>query len=332
PTFALRKPTSNHGTGSQISQVSPEDSWRLYEIPVSKQSSSPTLHRPLYCDLLRSKSNSLINNHAVASATELGHSGRVTGVDLSTDTTRGQHINTGFDDRTLPKADSKGDATSLLQEVISQITLLPVAFDRVPPQGFASSDKSHPEYSPEFYVAPLEFSMSQEHTKDAIGTESGKRNLSQKETTSNFGTGRSAIASHISETTRHSSSEVPTHDFPTLSQMLAETTISQSSSQTIGSTSATKTSNREWQDTARSGSNISVGLSKKGVALLLSIVLGGSLVLIGIFTIHRFILRRLHKHTGGSATVRSQPAVSFPDKKERILPRTAEFSHFSIDT
>ncbi|CAG7956397.1 unnamed protein product [Penicillium salamii] len=331
PTFASRKPTSNNDTGSQISQVLPEDSSRLYEIPVSKQSSSQTLHRPLYCDLLRSKPNSLVNNPAVASAIELDHSGRVTGIDLSTGTTRGQQINTGFDDRILPKADSKSDATSLLQEVVSKIALLPVDLDRVP-QGLTSSDKSHPEYSSESYVAPLDYPMSQEHTKDAMGTETGNGNLPQKEVKSNFGTGRAVIAGHISETTRHSSSEVTTYDFPTLSQTLAETTSSQSSSQMTGPISATKTSNREWQDTARSGSNISVGLSKKGVALLLSIVLGGSLVLIAIFTIHRFILRRLHKHTGGSATFRSQPAMSFPHKKERILPRTAEFSHFSIDT
>ncbi|CAG8002533.1 unnamed protein product [Penicillium salamii] len=332
PTFASRKPTSNHDTGSQISQVSPEDSSRLHKMPVSEQSSSPTLHRPLYCDHLRSKSNSPVNTPAVASATEVDHNGRVTGVDLSTGTTRGQHINTGFDDRILPKADSKSDATSLLQEVIRKIALLPVELDRVPPQGFASSDKSHPEYSSESNVAPLDFSMSQEHTKDAMGTETGKGNLSQKETTSNFGTGRSVIAGHISETTRHSSSEVTTHDFPTLSQTLAETTSSQSSSQTIGPISVTKTSNREWQDTAISGSNISVGFSKPVVALLLSIVLGGILVLIGVFTIHRLILRRLHKHAGGSVTVRSQPAVNLSDKKKRILPRTAEFSHFSIDT
>ncbi|CAG8067111.1 unnamed protein product [Penicillium salamii] len=332
PTFASRKPTSNHDTGSQISQLSPEDSSRLHKMPVSEQSSSPTLHRPLYCDHLRSKSNSPFNTPAIASATEVNHNGRVTGVDLSTGTTRGQHINTGFDDRILPKADSKSDATSLLQEIISKIALLPVELDRVPPQGFASSDKSHPEYSPESYVAPLEFSMSQEHTKDAMGTETGKGNLSQKETTSNFGTGRSVIAGHISETTRHSSSEVTTHDYPTLSQTLAETTSSQSSSQTIGPISVTKTSNREWQDTAISGSNISVGFSKPVVALLLSIVLGGILVLIGIFAIHGFILLRLHKQTGGSVTVRSHATVSFPDKKERILPRTAEFSHFSIDT
>ncbi|CRL30541.1 unnamed protein product [Penicillium camemberti] len=231
----------------------------------------------------------------------------VTGVDLSTGTTRGQHINTDFDDRILPKADSKGDATSLLQEVISRIALLPVELDRVP-QGFASSDTSHPEHSSESYVAPLDFSLSQEHTKDGMGTETGKGNLSQKEMTSNFGTGRSVIAGHISETTRHSSSEVTTHDFPTLSQTLAETTSSQSSSQTIGPISVTKTSYREWQDTAISGSNISVGFSKQGVALLLSIVLGGILVLIGIFAIHGFILLRLHKQTGGSVAVRPHAA------------------------
>ena len=326
PTLASQKATFNQDTDSRISQVPPENSSRLHETPVSKQIPSPNLHRPLYCGHLRSNSSSPVNTPAVVSATEVDHNGRVTEVDLSTGTTRGKHINTGFDDQSiLPKADSKSDATTLLQEVISKITLLPVAFNRVPQQGFASSDKLQPEYSSESYVAPLNSSMSQEHTKDAMGTETGKENFSQKETTSHFGTERSVVAGRISETTRHSLPEAPTHDFQTLSRTLAEMTSSQT-------TSATKTSNREWQDTAISGSNISVGLSKQGVVLVLSSVLGGIIALIGILSIHRIILRHFHRHAGGSVIVRSQPAADFPDKKERTLPRTAEFSHFSIDT
>jgi len=333
PTLASQKATFNQDTDSRISQVPPENSSRLHETPVSKQIPSPNLHRPLYCGHLRSNSSSPVNTPAVVSATEVDHNGRVTEVDLSTGTTRGQHINTGFDDQSiLPKADSKSDATTLLQEVISKITLLPVAFNRVPQQGFASSDKLQPEYSSESYVAPLNSSMSQEHTKDAMGTESGKGNFSQKETTSHFGTERSVVAGRISGKTGHSSSEVPTHDFQTLSRTLAETAGCQTSSQRIGPTSAIQTSNHEWQDTAISGSNISVGLSKQGVVLVLSSVLGGILVLIGILTIHRFILLYFHRHAEGSVIVRSQPAADFPDKKETILPRTAEFSHFSIDT
>lgn len=336
PTLASQKPTFNQGTDSWISQVPPEDSSRLHKTPVSKQFPSPNLLRPLYCGHLRSNSSSPVNTAAVVSATEVDHNGRATEVDISTGTTRGQHINTGFDDQSiLPKADSKSDATTLLQEVISKITLMPVAFDRILQQSFASSDKLHLDYSSESYVAPLDPSTSQEHTKDVMGMETGKGNFSQKETTSyrHSGTERSVVAGRINETTRHSLPEVPTHDFQTLSRMLAETTSSHTSSQMIGPTSATKTSNPEWQDTAISGSNISVELSKQGVVLVLSSVLGGILALIGILSIHRIILRHFHRHAGGgSVIVRSQPAADFPDKKERTLPRTAEFSHFSIDT
>ncbi|KAI3092531.1 hypothetical protein CBS147333_10233 [Penicillium roqueforti] len=177
-------------------------------ISVRTRFSSPNLLRPLYCGHLRSNSSSPVNTAAVVSATEVDHNGRATEVDLSTGTTRGQHINTGFDDQSiLPKADSKSDATTLLQEVISKITLMPVAFDRILQQSFASSDKLHPEFSSESHVAPLDSSMSQEHTKDAMGTETGKGNFSQKETTSHSGTERSVVAGRISGTTRHSSSE-----------------------------------------------------------------------------------------------------------------------------
>jgi hypothetical protein len=232
----------------------------------------------------------------------------------------------------LSKADSKSDATTLFQEVSSKITFMPVAFDRIPQHGFASPDKSHLDYSSESYVAPLYSSTSQEYNKDVAGIETGKGKFSQKGTTSHFGTERSVVPGRTSGTTRKSSSEVTTHDFQTLSKTLAETTSSQTSSQMVGSTSATKTSNREWQDMAISGSNISVGLSRQGVVLVISSVLGGIFALIGIISIHRVILRHLHGHAGGSVIVRSQPAADLSDKNERTLPRTAEFSHFSIDT
>jgi hypothetical protein len=163
-------------------------------------------------------------------------------------------------------------------------------------------------------------------------TETGNGKFSQKGTTSHFGTERSVVAGRISGTTRHSSSEDPTHDLQTFSKPLGETTSSQTGAQILGPTSAAKTSNGEWQDTAISGSNISVGLSKQGVVLLLSSVLGGILALIGILMIHRFVLYHFNRHARGSVIVRSQPAADFPEKKERILPRTAEFSHFSVDT
>lgn len=335
PTLASQNPVFSQDTDSWISQIPPEDSSRLHETPVSNHFPSLNWLRPLYCGHLRSNSSSPVNTTAILSATEVDHNGRATEVDLSTGTTRGQHINTGFVDQSiLPKADSKSDATALLQEVMSKITLLPVAFDRVPQQNFASSDSLHPDYSSETYVAPLDPSTSQEHTKDVIGTETGKGNFSQKGTTSDrhSGTEPSVVTGGIIRTTRHSSSEVPTHDTKALSRTLAETASSQTSSQMIGPTPATTTSTREWHDPAISGSNLSVGLSKQGVVLVLSSVLGGILALIGILVIHRFILLHFNRHAVGSVIVHSQPAADFPEKEERALPRTAEFSHFSIDT
>jgi hypothetical protein len=293
------------------------------------------LDRPSYYDNLRLYSSFPVNNPAPVSAIEADHNGRATEVDLSTGTTGEHHINTGFDDQSLlQKADSKSDAITLLQDVISKITLMPDAFDRITQQGFASSDKLDPDYSSESYVMTLDPSTSLEHTKEVMGAENGKGNLSQKETTSNrySGTERSVVAGRFSETTRHSSSEVNTHNFQTFSRTLTETTSSQTSSQTIGPPSATKTSNHKWQDTAISGSDISVGLSQKGVVLILITVLGGILALIVVLIIHRFILLHFRRHAGGPAIVRSQPAADILDKKERTLPRTAEFSHFSIDT
>lgn len=111
PTLASQKPAFNQGTDSWISQVPPEDSSSLHKTPVSKQFPSPNLLRPLYCGHLRSNSSSPVNTAAVVSATEVDHNGRSIEVDLSTGITRGQHINTGFDDQSiLPKADSKSDA------------------------------------------------------------------------------------------------------------------------------------------------------------------------------------------------------------------------------
>jgi hypothetical protein len=237
PTLASQKPTFNHGIDSRISQIPPEDRSRLHETPVSEQCPSPSLRRPFYCGHLRSNSSSPVNTTPIVSATEVDHNGRATEVDLATGTTRGQQIGTGFVDQgILPKADSKSDATSLLPEVISKITLMPVAFDRIPQQGFTSSDKLHPDYSSESYVASLDSSISQEHTKDAMRTGTGNGKFSQKGRTSHFGTERSVVAGRFSVTTRHSSSKVPTHDLQTFSKPLGETTSSQTSSQILGPT------------------------------------------------------------------------------------------------
>jgi hypothetical protein len=55
--------------------------------------------------------------------------------------------------------------------------------------------------------------------------------------------------------------------------------------------------------------------------------------LIGVFIIHCFILRYLHRHAVGSTSLLpSQPMVDSPEKRAKVITRTAEFSHFSNDT
>ncbi|CRL27373.1 unnamed protein product [Penicillium camemberti] len=96
---------------------------------------------------------------------------------------------------------------------------------------------------------------------------------------------------------------------------------------------ATKTSDHEWHDTAIYGSNLSARLSKQGAVLILSSVFRGSVALIGVFIIHCFILRYLHGHAMGSTSlVPSQRVVDSSEKRANVIPRTAEFSHFSNDT
>ncbi|KAJ5481502.1 hypothetical protein N7475_000314 [Penicillium sp. IBT 31633x] len=332
PKLPSRKSTFNQDDNSWTSQILLENSSRVHARPVLAQFCSTNVQRLLRCGHLKSTYSSPVDTTAIVSATEVDHNERATEADLSTGNVTIQRINTGSGDQSmLPNTDSNSDATTSLQEVISKITLLPVAFDRVPSLTLASSDKSHLGYSSESYAAPLDLSTSQDHPKGATRTETGNGKLQQKGTTNHFGTERSAVAGGITDITRHSSSEVPTHGIETLSRALTEMTSSQTRSQIIRPTSATKVSTHEWQDTAISGSNISAELSKQGVLLVLSTVLGGVLALVGILNTS-LILLHFNRHARGSVTVRSQPGANFSGKEERKLSRTVEFSHFSIDT
>lgn len=75
----------------------------------------------------------------------------------------------------------------------------------------------YPEYLLKSYIISLDFPINQEYTKDVINIEINKKNLLQKETINNFGTGRLAIVSHINKTIKHFLSKVPIYDFLTLS-------------------------------------------------------------------------------------------------------------------
>ena len=266
---------------------------------------------------------------------ELEHAEGATAVGLSNSATSKQYIDTGFSSESLsPKGDLKSDATPLLQDVISKITLSPLSFDRTHQQILESSDALHADYSSESYSAPTDHSTSLEYAENGTSGETGKRKVSQKETTSDrlSGTEQSDTAGRTSGTKGHSIYEVPTHKSQTMPRTLAETATPQNSPPMTRPTSATKPSKHEWQDTAIYGSNISAWLSKQGMVLILSSALGGSIALIGIFVLHYLIIRHLCKRAWRSTSVFQPEAEDSPLKSDKRLAQRAEISHFSMDT
>ncbi|CAG8086335.1 unnamed protein product [Penicillium nalgiovense] len=188
----------------------------------------------------------------------------------------------------------ESDVPGFLQNVTSKTTLSPATFDGSFQRVSDSADILHSDSSSGPFVGSTH-SMSQQLTEDSEAGETGQSRFLKTDRLS--GTEWSGAIDRITGTTGHH--------------------LSQASSD----------KNREWHDKAIYGSNLSARLSKQGAALILSSVLGGSLALIGVFIIHCFALRHFHRHA--AATGRS-PCP--PEKRARPLPRTAEFSHFSIDT
>ncbi|CAG7941521.1 unnamed protein product [Penicillium salamii] len=332
PMLVSRKPTFTQVTGSRTSQGLPEEKSRLHVTPVSKQFPLPALKRPLHCDDLLLYSSSPVSTPDVDPTMEHDHKGGATEVDTSTGAIRGQYTSTGFDDHSLlPNEDSMSDVTDLLQNVISKTTLLPTAFDRTFQQDLASLDTLHSDYSSKSYVVSLHHSTSQEHTQDSEAGGTGQSRFLQSDRLS--GTQWSGAADRITGTTGHHLSQATSDESQTLSRTLTGTAASSQTIYQTFPTSATKTSDREWHDTAVYGSNLSARVSKQGALLILCSVLGGCLALIGVFIIHCFILRHFHRHAGGSTPILpSQLVVDTPEKSAKILPRTAEVSHFSNNT
>ncbi|CAG8932476.1 unnamed protein product [Penicillium nalgiovense] len=332
PTLSSQKPTYTQAIGSQTSQALHEEGSRLYVTPVSRQFPLSALHRPSYCDLLL-YSSSPVSAPGDEPRTELKHNGATTEVDSITGAIRGSYTSTGFDNHShFPIGDSKNNITGLLQNVTTRVTSSPLAFDRTSQQVWASLATSHSEGSSGPFVESLYHSTSQIHTETSEIRETGQSRVFKSDGAS--GTEWSDAASRITGTTGHHLSLTPNDGSQTLSRTLTGTAAtSQTISRISGPTSATKTSDREWHDTAIYGSNLSARLSKQGTVLILSSVFGGSVALIGVFIIHCFILRYLHRHAVGSTSLLpSQRVVDSPEKRAKVIPRTAEFSHFSNDT
>ncbi|KAJ5473946.1 hypothetical protein N7475_003512 [Penicillium sp. IBT 31633x] len=280
PTLASQKPTYTQAIGSQTSQALHEEGSRLNVTPVSKQCPLSALHRPSYCDLPL-YSSSPVSNPGDEPRTELKHNGATTEIDSITGAIRGSYTSTGFDDHGLfPIGVSKHSITGLLQNVTTHVTSSPLAFDRTSQKVWASLATSHSEVSSGSFVESLYDSTSQIHTEASKIRETGQSRVFKSDGAS--GTELSGAAGRITGTTRHHLSLTPNGGSQTLSMTLTGTAAS---SQTISPisrpTSATKTSDREWHDTAMYGSNISARLPKQGTVLILSSVFGGSVALIG---------------------------------------------------
>ncbi|CAG8892850.1 unnamed protein product [Penicillium nalgiovense] len=323
-------PTYTQAIGSQTSQALNDEGSRLDVTPVSKQFPLSALNRPSYCDLLLHFS-SPVSAPGDEPTTEPKHNGAITEKDSITGAIRGSYTSTGSDDHGLfPIENSKNNTTDLLQNVTTGATFSPFAFNRTS-QVWASLETPHSEDSSGPFVESLYHSTSQIHTEASEIRETGQSRVFQSDGAS--GTEWSGTAGRITGTAGHHLSLAPSDKCQTLSRTLTGTVASsQTNSSISGPTSATKTSDHEWHDTAIYGSNLSARLSKQGTVLILSSVFGGSFALIGVFIIHCFILRYLHRHAVGSTTLPSQRVVDSPEKRAKIIPRTAEFSHFSNDT
>ncbi|CRL31476.1 unnamed protein product [Penicillium camemberti] len=330
PTLASLKPTYTQAIGFWTSQALHEEESRPYVTLVSKQFPLSALHRPLYCDLLL-HSSSPVSAPVDEPTTEPKHNGAITEKDSITGAIRGSYTSTGSDDHSLfPIENSKNNTTDLLQNVTTRATFLPFAFNRTS-QVWASLETPHSEDSSGPFVESLYHSTSQIHTEASEIRETGQSRVFQSDGAS--GTEWSGTTGRITGTAGHHLSLAHSDKSQTLSRTLTGTLASsQTNSSIYGPTSATKTSDHERHDTAIYGSNLSARLSKQGTLLILSSVFGGSVALIGVFIIHCFILRYLHRHAVGSTTLPSQRVVDSPEKRAKVVPRTAEFSHFSNDT
>lgn len=318
----------------RTSQFIPEINSRLHVTSVSKQFPALSLqHLPCSGDSL-SCSSTPPSVSAVDSALEIERTEGATAVYLSTSVTSRKYTDTGFGSEMSWKENTKTDAASLLQDVVSKITFSLVSFGRTPEQILANSDALHTGYVSESYPAPIDDSTSLEHVENVRSGDTGKGKISQKEATSDrlSGTERSDTAGCIDGTTGQSVYKVPTHESQATPTTLTDTSIPQYSSPTIGPTSATKPSIHEQQETAVYGSNLSAWISKQGMVTILSSVVGGSIAFIGIFVLHYLILRHLWKRAWRSTYIVRPEAEESPLKRDKRLAQRAEISHFSIDT
>ncbi|KAJ5471413.1 hypothetical protein N7530_008770 [Penicillium desertorum] len=232
PTLASLKPTYTQTIGFWTSQALHDEGSRLDVTPVSKQFPFSPVSAP-----------------SDEPTTEPKHNGAITEKDFITGAIRGSYTSTGSDDHSLfPIENSKNNTTDLLQNVTTRATFSPFAFNRTS-QVWASLETPHSEDSSGPFVESLYHSTSQIHTEASEIRGTGQSRVFQSDGAS--GTVWSGTAGRITGTTGHHLSLTPNDGSQTLSRTLTGTAAtSQTISRISGPTSATKTSDREWHDTA----------------------------------------------------------------------------------
>ena len=231
--------------------------------------------------------------------------------------------------RPVLDGDLNSDSVGSLFDVASKFILSPVMSDGTLQKEWEISDSSRSDYFSESYATLLGYSAPKAYAHNLEVDEAGETRYPNEDVTnkapSDTRLPHGAGGHEISLGTEHESQTVSSRP------LLDITTNPQSITQVMGSLFPTKTSSLQWHDTAIIDGSLSKRLSKQGVELILSSVLGGSLAFIGIVFLHRLCLRSLHKHNKRSKLDSRPLAVHDPLSKKPGLRLTgvAEVSHFS---
>jgi hypothetical protein len=224
--------------------------------------------------------------------------------------------------------DPKSDLAASLLDAASKVILLPAMSDGIFQKEWEISDSSRSDYFSEPYAALLGHSAPKAYAQNFEVDEARERRYPNED----------VIKNAPSDTRlpqgarRHEISLGTIHESQTFSSwtLVDITTNPQTITQAMSSLSPTKTSSQQWHNTAINYGSLSKRLSKQGVELILSSVLGGSLAFIGIVFLHRIVLRSLHEHNERSKLDFRPLAVDDLSSKKSGLRLTgvAEVSHF----
>jgi len=223
-------------------------------------------------------------------------------------TTQERNIVTGIDyQRLVLDGDLDSDSVGSLFNVASKVILSPVVSDGTLQKEWEISDPSHSDHFSESYATLLGYSAPKAYAHN-LEVDEARETRYRNEDVTNKAPSDTRLPQGAGGHEIPLGTERESQTFS--SRPLLDITINpQSITQVMGSLFPTKTSSLQWHDTAIIDGSLSKRLSKQGVELILSSVLGGSLAFIGIVFLHRLLLRSLHKHSKRSKLDSRQLAV-----------------------